>query len=146
MWTTNSMMIIICSLIKNNPDDLDIVSFEKDTLVEPLHCCPSISITNDELESLSDEEKEDLEYRTKDVIRKYQFDYDKTTCMIPKFPETVSEKVVESISFAPGEGKIPSNILKEEEWDIKSFPCLHPSGKNGLHQKREVKGRLPNSF
>ena len=42
------------------------------------------------------------------------------------------------VVVAPGEGKIPSNILKETNWDLKSFPCLYPDGKNGLHQKRDV--------
>ena len=60
--------------------------------------------------------------------------------MIPKFPETLSEKVVESISFAPEEWKIPSTILKEEEWDIKSFPCLRPSGKMDFIKSVKLKG------
>ena len=60
--------------------------------------------------------------------------------MIPKFPETLPNVDSREISFAPGEGKIPSNILKEMDWDTKSFPCLHPTGKDGLHQMRPVKG------
>ena len=31
----------------------------------------------------------------------------------------------------PHDPKIPN-------WDLKSFPCLYPDGKNGLHQKRDV--------
>ena len=73
-------------------------------------------------------------------MRKYQFDYDMTTCMIPKFPEASPENVNKDISFAPGEGKIPTNILKEQDWDIKSFPNIHPTGRNGLNQIREIKG------
>ena len=60
--------------------------------------------------------------------------------MLPKFPEAISEIGDEETSFAPGEGKIPTNILKEDNWDVKSFPNIHPTGKNGLHQKRTVKG------
>ena len=86
------------------------------------------------------DEEEDLEYRQKDVVRKHQFDYDMTTTMIPRFPEANLEKQNKEISFAPGEGKIPTNILKEDDWDVKSFPNLHPTGKNGLHQKRAIKG------
>ena len=32
--------------------------------------------------------------------------------MIPKFPEAIPDKEEVTASFAPGEGKIPSNILK----------------------------------
>jgi hypothetical protein len=63
-----------------------------------------------------------------------------TTCLFPKFPEAISETVEQKTSFAPGEGKVPTNILKEDKWDIKSFPDIHPTGKNGLHQKRTIKG------
>ena len=44
------------------------------------------------------------------------------------------------MNFAPGEGKIPTNIFEEDYWDVNSVPNLHPSGRNGLHQKREMKG------
>ena len=43
------------------------------------------------------------------------------------------------MSVAPGEGKIPTDILKEEDWDLKSFPGLQPEGENGLFEKRKVK-------
>ena len=88
----------------------------------------------------NEDEKEDLEYRMRDVVRKYQFDYDMTTCMVPKYPEAIPETTEQEFNVAPGEGKIPSNILKEDDWDLKSFPNLHPTGTNGLKQKRAVKG------
>ena len=43
------------------------------------------------------------------------------------------------MNFAPAEGKIPTNILKDDDWDINSFPNLHPTGKNKMFQDREVK-------
>ena len=30
-------------------------------------------------------------------------------------------------------------MLSEQDWDIKSWPYLHPDGKFGLHYKRKVK-------
>ena len=30
--------------------------------------------------------------------------------------------------------------MKEDDWDLKSFPNLHPCGENGLQQQRDVKG------
>ena len=43
------------------------------------------------------------------------------------------------MSIAPGEGKRPTNILEETDWDIKTFPGLHPDGNNSLHSVRKVK-------
>ncbi len=44
-----------------------------------------------------------------------------------------------SLSFAPGEGQIPTNILKETDWDIKTWPHLFPDGNYGLYHERERK-------
>ena len=43
------------------------------------------------------------------------------------------------ISFAPGEGKIPENILQTDDWDSMAFPMKHPDGQNKLHQERGKK-------
>ena len=75
-------------------------------------------------------EEEEEEYRTKDPVRRHQFDYDKSTTMVPKYPEAGINQN-EAISFAPGEGKIKTNILKEKDWDINSFPHLFPSETSG---------------
>ena len=46
----------------------------------------------------------------------------------------------DEFSFAPGEGQIPIDILKEDNWDIKTWPHLHPNGLYGLHHPgRETK-------
>ena len=95
-------------------------------------------IDND-LKQVEEEEeaiKEEEEYIKNDVIRKFQYDYNTTTCMTNKFPETDAES---ALSFAPGEGKIPTSILRDENWDINSFPNLHPSGKNKMFQERDVR-------
>ena len=67
---------------------------------------------------------------------KYQYDYNKTTCMTNKFPEVDASS---ALNFAPAEGKIPTSILKDKDWDINSFPNLHPSGQNKMFQDREIK-------
>ena len=43
------------------------------------------------------------------------------------------------IEIAPGEGKIPTNWLREKDNDIDSFPELHPEGKFGLDDERSQK-------
>ena len=48
----------------------------------------------------------------KDSVRKFQYDYNKTTCIAKMFPEDDSGS---SLNFAQGERKIPSNLLKDED-------------------------------
>ena len=43
------------------------------------------------------------------------------------------------LTVAPGEGKTPTNIMTEKNWDIKAFPHLNnPDGKNCKDQEREL--------
>ena len=92
-------------------------------------------------------EKDEAEYLEKDVIQKFRIDYDHSFCLSDKFPEVFhidADMAIESqqhVSFAPGEGKLPGNILSSENWDALAFPMKHPDGKTNLHQKREVKLR-----
>ena len=45
-----------------------------------------------------------------------------------------------SLTFAPGEGQTPQNILREEHPFVLHFPCLFPDGKGGLHDpERKIK-------
>ena len=93
-------------------------------------------------DAYSDDEEEYVKY---DPVRKFQFDHNISTCLTNKFPEMLIDDDGEEIdkdddfSFAPGEGKTPKNILTDEDWDIKAWPCLHPDGKYGLHHKRKVR-------
>ena len=142
-----------------DPEGLKLIDPEEDEIAEHLDPCQSVCQPEDEVNIFNknedddgnegaetDEEKEDIEYRTKDPVRKQQFDYDKTTCMTPKFPEAIPEYSDSDISFAPGEGKIPTSILSEEDWDINSFPNLHPTGTNGLHQNRKIDGLIDQQY
>ena len=45
----------------------------------------------------------------------------------------------ESHAIAPGEGKIPSNLMRDKLWDVNAFPSFHPTGKFGLHHQRDTK-------
>ena len=88
---------------------------------------------------------EEEQYILNDPIRKFQFDHNIETCLTNKYPEMLLDINGDDIagnddlSFAPGEGKVPSNILMEKDWDIKGWPSLHPDGKFGLHHKRKIK-------
>ena len=97
-------------------------------------------------EVLSDSEKEEEEYILKDAARKWQFNYNSSTCFSNDFPKLDvhedtnsenAENITEVHSVAPGEGKKPTNILNEEDWDVKSFPGLHPDASMGLSEQRD---------
>ena len=87
------------------------------------------------------EERDEIEYRMKDPIRKFQIDYDISVCLTEKYPEAfcATKKEDHEFSVAPGQGKLPENILASENWDILAFPMKHPDGRNGVHHKRESK-------
>ena len=79
---------------------------------------------NEETEVLSDSDKEEEECILKDSARKWQFQYNSSTCFSNDFPEldvdektnndnTDESKTVHSV--APEEGKKPTNILNEED-------------------------------
>lgn len=98
-------------------------------------------MTDTEDHSDTDEdEKEELEYITKDPVKKWQFDYNRSTCFSDNYPEiNYKDEVNNAHEVAPGEGKIPTNILQEKDWDLRAFPSLLPDGRNGLHEEKEVK-------
>ena len=106
--------------------------------------CSSISVNiPNNANELEQAEVDEMNCMKNDPTRKFQFDYDKSVCMVDKFPEAAADDGQrnngESISFAPGEGKLPENILMTENWDIDAFPMKHPDGKTGLCQNRDRK-------
>ena len=92
----------------------------------------------------SDEEESDNEIDLRNDV----------SCILPKNPEEqivvntkdvqVEAKMKDSVSgktypVAPGEGRIPTNILREHNCDVKAFPAKHPSSKFGMDHDRKVK-------
>ena len=95
---------------------------------------------------IDEEVNEELEYQSNDPIRKYQFNYDKSVCLTENYPEAAEIENCHKYSFAPGEGKIPENVLMTKDWDILAFPMKNPDGKNGLHQERTKRLSEQNYF
>ena len=48
----------------------------------------------------------------------FQFTYNKSLCKSNKYPEINAEDPTREIEVAPGEGKIPKDIMREKDWDI----------------------------
>lgn len=96
----------------------------------------------------SSEEEVDLH-----PVNKYQFDLGGETMLTENFPESsvvlnATDKVqhvkrkddsCSSLPLAPGEGKVPTSLMRDDDWDINAFPHLHPSGRYGLNYQREEK-------
>jgi hypothetical protein len=65
------------------------------------------------------------------------------TMYINNYPETrVGNELPgqdNALNIAPGEGKIPSNLMREDCWDVNAFPLLFPSGRFGINFERESK-------
>ena len=93
---------------------------------------------NKEKEEVCIEEILEEEYIKKDPVRKYQFEgYNKSLCLSNMYPEAEN---INSVIVAPGEGKVPKNVLYDDDWDIKAFPHLNsPDGKYGLHHVRQTR-------
>ena len=95
---------------------------------------------NDREEVENDEE----EYVRRDPVRKFQFDHNVSTCLTNKFPDMLVNEEGEDIqencefSFAPGKGKVPSNIFLDKDLDIKAWPALYPDRRYALNHERKI--------
>ena len=92
-----------------------------------------------------------------DPVRKFQINYNNDLYMVPKYPEGMTldgvhlpeniqnfEPLIEATDnqvheIAPGEGKVPIDIVYCEDWDAKAFPLLFPDGNNHLFDKKREK-------
>ena len=96
------------------------------------------SIQEAQTEQDKDEDDDRLE-----AVKDHQFEQPQHYVMADDHPEqrclTSSSKSVKDLHLAPGEGKIPSSLMRDDSWDIGGFPNLHPSGQFGLHHERAVK-------
>lgn len=100
----------------------------------------------------SDDTDSEDEETTNNPARKFQANKDCRSCLLPQNLETeivvnsgkTDMKITpssneKSITIAPGEGKIPSNFLRQDDFDVKSFVRHHPTGRFGLHHPRDIK-------
>ena len=81
----------------------------------------------DELEEkdpVDEMEKEEEKYQTEDQVQKFKTEFNRHTALLDQHPELdVTDLIGNSnTAVAPGEGKIPTNILADPEWTSKLFP------------------------
>ena len=112
--------------------------------------------SNDDEDPLSSSTKEKKHRKKNENPKKMKkqpnYRYNETTLLTPIDPtsnivvnntkKTIKKRIKKDapiIEIAPGEGKIPTNWLREKDNDIDSFPELHPEGKFGLDHDRSQK-------
>ena len=117
---------------------------------------PDIPIMTDSDNDDENDAHSDHSEDENDCIQRHQIKGSNSTCLTHCFPETnivtnnssnnISKKQYKncenSFIIAPGESKIPTNIMKNNNWDINAFPSLFPSGRFGLHYERKDKVSL----
>ena len=125
-------------------------SLQENTSAEPTEVQQSDEnneqlIPEDDSVDISDDEDDRLA-----SVKENQFEQAQHFVMANDHPEslcvTSSSVRAKELCVAPGEGKIPINTMRDENWDVGGFPDLHPSGKFGLHHEREKKITAKNYF
>merc|ERR1711887_288834 len=86
-----------------------------------------ISFDEEHLGEENDQDNlEEKDFKENDVVRKFQFDYNASTCFEDNMPEISAEdnkkKEDTPLVIAPGEGKIPTDY--PDYWEAKAFPSL----------------------
>ena len=90
-----------------------------------------------------DSDNSELDKSQENVNDVEDTDFNAVTCLYPKEPSsnmiinhTKEKKTIkfkrkgnEIYNFAPGEGSIPTNWIREENHDVVAFPELFPDGK-----------------
>ena len=79
-------------------------------MLEPLDIDLAVDHVIDAVNGIEEEElDEESYYRKNDPVAKFQFDYDRSTCLTEKYPEVSlsEESSNQELCFAPGEGKFP---------------------------------------
>ena len=106
-------------------------------------------VNDDSFEEYDDPQPDDIDQNTTDDEDEPNEDMgqvikDQSTCLVPMNQEAKlvindeNNTNVNDFQIAPGEGKIPTNYLREKHFDVRAYPTLHPTGAFGLHHTREI--------
>ena len=102
----------------------------------------------EEYQELIKENKEDQEYREKDVVRKHQLDYNETLCMVEKYPEAFH---VEGV-IHHGHDSAVDSLLEEQEDDPNAPEQIELNGRqskqahNQIHIVAPGEGKTPQNL
>ena len=123
-----------------NTDDLQINFIddnEIDFIIANKKEYSSITFVSDEnVQMITDYATDNDEFDNEDPLNQYRSTCNETV-LISKCPHVIADD--ENMIIAPGEGKAPLFILKDENCEEMAHPHLFPQGKFGLHAKRDIK-------
>ena len=102
------------------------------------------TVVEDPIDELDMELERDREDIQDDPVRRQHFNYSENSVLVNGHPEIFlnedgNQVAKDGLDFAPAEGKVPENFLDKKDWDVDSWPTLHPDGKFGRDYKRPVK-------
>ena len=125
----------------------------EDELEEPLETLNddcTVSVQDEvQAEELNEDGRKEEEYIKNDPVKKFQFKYGQSLCYSNQYPEIQATEGQQQsdLDLAPGENRIPKDIVQDVDWDVKAFPHLHNlDGSNGKDQRRESKLTDKNYF
>ena len=99
-----------------------------------------VTMESSDTGSNNEEKSEDSDDNQLPSVKKTQSEVTQSTMMTNSFPEALCHtKSNGSVPVAPGEGRIPTNLMREKDWDIMAFPTWFPSGKFGIDYERKIK-------
>ncbi len=136
--------------------DKDFLRIHKDGMIDKQDqdLIPKQNVNSEDKHESDDTESDEDERleQSKNPVKKYQVKSDEVTCLMPENLETqivlnkdpsktkqVNVSNGKTIEIAPGEGKIPTNYLRQQNFDAMSFIRHHPTGKFGLNEPRVYK-------
>ena len=119
--------------VSNDFININFVDFIVTNKKEPGHIT---FVSDDSVQMIIDHTNDDDEFENADPLNKYRSACNETV-LVSKCPHVIADE--ENIIIAPGEGKTPLFILKDEKCEEMAHPHLFPHGKFGLHTKRDVK-------
>ena len=108
---------------------------------------PTIPEVDEDSEEIDDVEGERNEIEAPQILDEQLHLSAFSTCMVPNDPQaqlivnhtdcTIEKTVGDTtITLAPGENKVPTNFLRDPNYEGKAFPNLFPTGKFDLGHKR----------
>ena len=126
------------------------VEINQDFLSKEIESDSNLMDTNEETQLYEDSSDDDQE-TVMDAVKQYQSNQNSRTCLMPiddssRVVVNDNDKLksiksmnsdVSSIEIAPGEGKIPTNFVREEFIDARAFPRHHPTGRFGKDHPRD---------
>jgi ATP-dependent DNA helicase PIF1 len=93
----------------------------------------------DELDEANDPVQRNQVYHSMDTVMQQNCpEIELVTNRTKDIKHSTSHGTIKSFAVAPGEGKVPTSLMREPDFDTFAFPFLHPTGKYGIDWPRVI--------